>query len=149
MNTSARNATAIVRPSSPPNHAVGLYSDIMRTPKPRLLITAVVSDARPSWTVAVSIAASVVAPAATSRRYRLMKWIVSSSTTPSATLATITVAMFIEMPRKPMTPRTASTGSTFGAIVNRPKRADRKTMKITPKTVKNAVPKLLICDDTR
>jgi len=28
-----------------------------------------------------------------------MKWMVSSSTTPSATLATMTVAMFIEIPR--------------------------------------------------
>src|SRR3954462_14479036 len=48
MKTSARNATAIVSPSSPPKHAVGLYSENSRTPKPRLLIAAVVSDARPS-----------------------------------------------------------------------------------------------------
>src|SRR5262249_40631814 len=68
MSTSARNATPIVTPSSPPHQAVGLYSDRSRTPKPRLLIKAVVSDARPSWTVAISIASSVVAPAATSRR---------------------------------------------------------------------------------
>ena len=39
---------------------------------------------------------------------------------PSATLATITVAMFIEMPRNPITPSTASTGSTLGAIVRKP-----------------------------
>ena len=65
---------------------------------------------------------------------------------PSATLATMTVAMFIEMPRKPMTPSTASTGSRFGAIVRRPNRNERKTRKITAKTVMNAVPKLLICD---
>src|SRR5947207_7232966 len=31
-----------------------------------------------------------------------MKWIVSSSTTPSATLASMTVATFIEISRKPM-----------------------------------------------
>ena len=67
-----------------------------------------------------------------------MKWIVSSSTTPSATLATMTVAMFIEMPRKPMTPSTASTGSTLGAIVRNPNLTDRKTTKITANTVMNA-----------
>src|SRR6185503_673381 len=46
MNTSARNATPIVSASSPPNHAVGLYSDISSTPYPQLLMIAVVSDAR-------------------------------------------------------------------------------------------------------
>jgi hypothetical protein len=112
-------------------------------------MTAVVSEARPSWTVAVSIAPSVDAPSATSLRYRLMKWIVSSSTTPSATLATMTVAMFMEIPRYPMTPRTASTGSTLGAMVRNPNRTDRKIRKRTANTVMNAVPKLLICDDTR
>ena len=35
MNTSARNATAIVSASSPPNQAVGLYSENSSTPKPQ------------------------------------------------------------------------------------------------------------------
>ena len=48
-----------------------------------------------------------------------------------------------------MTPSTASTGSRFGAIVSTPKRNERNTMKMTPKTVTNAVPKLLSCDITR
>jgi hypothetical protein len=89
----------MVNASSPPNQAVGLYSERNSTPYPALLMMAVVNDARPSCSVASSIARSVDAPAATSRRYRLMKWIVSSSTTPNATLATMTVAIFIEMPR--------------------------------------------------
>ncbi len=78
-----------------------------------------------------------------------MKWIVSSSTTPSATLATMTVAMFSVMPRYPITPSTATTGSRFGTMVRMPNRNDRKTMKITPNTVTKAVPKLLSCDITR
>ena len=34
-------------------------------------------------------------------------------------------------------------------MVSRPNRNDRKTMKMTPNTVTNAVPKLLSCDITR
>ena len=64
MKTSARNATTIVSASRPPNQAVGLYSDSISTAKPQLLMIAVVSAARPSCVVAVSIASSVVAPAA-------------------------------------------------------------------------------------
>jgi hypothetical protein len=48
MNTSARNAIPIVRASSPPNQAVGLYSERNSTANPQLLMIAVVSEARPS-----------------------------------------------------------------------------------------------------
>ena len=72
-NTSARKATSMVSASSVPNHAVGLYSESDSTPNARLLITAVVSDARPSCSVARVIASSVDFPFFVSRRYRLMK----------------------------------------------------------------------------
>ena len=42
-----------------------------------------------------------------------MKWIVSSSVMPSATLATITVAMLSEIPIQPIRPSTASTGTAL------------------------------------
>ena len=41
------------------------------------------------------------------------------------------------------------TGKTFGAIASAPKRNERKTTKMTPNTVTNAVKKLETCDDTR
>ena len=68
MNTSARNATAIVRASRPPNQADGRYSENSSTANAQLLTMAVVSEARPSCRVACSIASSVPAPPATSRR---------------------------------------------------------------------------------
>jgi hypothetical protein len=113
------------------------------------LITAVVSDARPSCAVAISIASAELAPAAASRRNLATKWMVSSSTIPSATLATITVAMFSEMPSHPISPSTAATGSALAMMPRMPKRTDRNTAKITAKTVRKAVPKLLNCDITR
>ena len=61
----------------------------------------------------------------------------------------MTVATFSEIPIHPITPNTASTGTRFGAIDNRPKRHERNTRKITPNTVTNAVAKLEICDRTR
>ena len=48
-----------------------------------------------------------------------------------------------------MTPKIASTGKRFGTIASSPNRHDRKTRKMTPNTVTNAVAKLLICDTTR
>ena len=78
-----------------------------------------------------------------------MKWIVSSSTMPSATLATMIVATFSEMPSQPIKPSTATTGSALAITASTPNRTDRNTTKITPKTVTNAVPKLLNCDTTR
>ena len=48
-----------------------------------------------------------------------------------------------------MTPKIASTGKRFGTIASSPKRQDRNTRKMTAKTVRNAVAKLLICETTR
>ena len=62
MKTLARKATTIDRASRPPNHAVGLYDEKPRIPYAMVLMIAVVSEARPSWMVAVSIAPSVLAP---------------------------------------------------------------------------------------
>ena len=90
-----------------------------------------------------------MAPAAASRLNRPMKWMVSSSTMPSATLATMTVATFSEMPSHPMRPSTAATGSALATMPSTPKRAERNTTKITANTVTNAVAKLLSCDTTR
>src|SRR5262249_31960743 len=56
MKISARNATIIVSASIPPNHALGLYSESASTPNAQLLMSAVVSEARPSCSVAISIA---------------------------------------------------------------------------------------------
>ena len=67
---------------------------------------------------------------------------------PSATLATITVATFSEIPSHPIRPSTAHTGSALAMIASTPKRAERKTMKMTANTVRNAVTKLLNCDTT-
>ena len=77
-----------------------------------------------------------------------MKWMVSSSTTPSVTLATMMVAMLSVMPSQPMKPRITRTGNVLATIASMPKRAERNTRKMTPNTVRNAVPKLLSCDIT-
>ena len=58
----------MVSASRPPNQADGRYSEASSTAKAQLLTMAVVSDARPSCIVACAMAASVSAPAATSRR---------------------------------------------------------------------------------
>ena len=50
---------------------------------------------------------------------------------PSATLATMTVATFSEMPSQPIRPSTAHTGSALAMIASTPNRADRNTTKIT------------------
>ncbi len=73
----------------------------------------------------------------------------SSSTTPSATPATMTVATFSEMLNQPMAPRTATTGNTFGTSASSPKRTERKTTNMAAKIDTNAVLKLEICDLTR
>ena len=58
---------------------------------------------------------------------------------PSATLATMIVATFSEMSSQPIRPSTAHTGNALAMMPSTPKRADRKTRKITPNTVTNAV----------
>ena len=59
------------------------------------------------------------------------------------------VATFSEMSSQPIRPSTAITGNRFGTIASSPKRAERNTRKITPKTVTNAVANELSCDTTR
>ena len=106
------------------------------TENPQLLTIAVISAALPSMAPACCAAPIERQPSASSRRNRLRKWIVSSSTMPSATLATITVATFSEIPSQPIAPRTASTGKRFGTIARSPYRTERKIRKIATKIVR-------------